>query len=50
MKRVIREVFRHNQRNLAGLDVLIRPQRALSHNDAGGAVEELQLLLTAIVR
>jgi ribonuclease P protein component len=30
LKRLVRETFRHHQRELAGFDLLVRPRRTLS--------------------
>jgi len=49
LKRLVRESFRHRQRELAGFDLLVRPRRALLRDERGAAREELRTLLSAAV-
>jgi ribonuclease P protein component len=50
LKRLVRESFRHQQRELVGFDLLVRPRRTLSRVEAATASAELRSLLTAVVR
>lgn len=50
LKRLAREVFRHEQVRLAGFDVLVRPRNVVRRADGAAAIEELRALLIAVVR
>lgn len=50
LKRLVRETFRRQQQDLAGFDLLVRPRRTLSANEAAAAREELRTLLVAAVK
>ena len=48
LKRLIRETFRHQQRELTGYDVLVRVRRPVLRSEAGEAKLELRNLLSTI--
>jgi ribonuclease P protein component len=50
LKRLVRETFRRQQRELAGFDLLVRPRRTLSRDEVTAACEELRTLLRAAVK
>jgi ribonuclease P protein component len=50
LKRLVREIFRRQQRELVGFDLLVRPRRTLSREEAATASAELHSLLAAVVR
>lgn len=45
MKRVLRDLFRHEQHALRGVDILIRPQKAFTHENFEQIKAELQQLI-----
>ena len=45
MKRVLRELFRHEQGKLSGMDILVRPQKAFTHENFAQVETEFQQLI-----
>lgn len=45
MKRVLREIFRHEHQNLGGVDVLIRPQKLFRHENFADVEAEFRHLI-----
>ena len=50
LKRLIREIFRHHQRELTGYDVLVRVRRPVTRMEAGAARTELTSLLIVLAK
>jgi len=50
LKRLVRETFRRQQRELSGFDVLVRPRRVLRGEEKRAAREELRALLVAAIQ
>jgi len=50
LKRLVRETFRRHRQEVAGFDLLVRPQRGLSSSELREAREDLRALLVAVVR
>src|SRR4051812_1183088 len=50
LKRLIRETFRHYQRELGGYDVLVRVRRSVARTEAGAARTELTSLLIGLAK
>src|SRR5690348_14601874 len=50
VKRVIRETFRHHQRELTGYDVLVRVRRSVTRAEAAAVRTELTTLLISLAK
>jgi len=50
LKRLVREIFRHQQVELGAFDLVVRPRRAVSGDEIAIAREDLRLLLTSATK
>ena len=48
MKRLLRELFRHEHHALGGVDILVRPQKAFTHENFSQIKAEFQQLINKL--